>query len=178
MARSDERRSKHCQGVSASSSGPSVKLKKLAKRLRPHSYQEESSLPWSTPIKRSWIIARRISWMWCISATSLAIAHLWREAPMKDFGLSFIKIGTELCFIWNLLQWSSNSMLILSTWGTRACTSTGYLKLVTYMVSLICCSLGTTRIKKSSQSYTPLSSMTRKRGSLCGWLMAKGSMWS
>jgi hypothetical protein len=35
-------------------------------------------------------------------------------------------------------------------------------------VSLICSSLGTTRIKKSSLSSTPLSSMTRKRGSLCG----------
>jgi hypothetical protein len=36
------------------------------------------------------------------------------------------------------------------------------------MVSLICSSLGTTGIKKSSPSSTPLSSMTRKRGFLCG----------
>jgi hypothetical protein len=35
-------------------------------------------------------------------------------------------------------------------------------------VSLICSSLGTTGIKKSSLSSTPLSSMTRKRVSLCG----------
>jgi hypothetical protein len=47
-------------------------------------------------------------------------------------------------------------------------TSTGYLKLVTCMVLLIYSTLGTTRIKKSSPSSTPLSSMTRKRGSLCG----------
>jgi hypothetical protein len=40
--------------------------------------------------------------------------------------------------------------------------------LVTCMVSLICSNLGTTEIKKSSSSSTPLSSMTRKRGSLCG----------
>jgi hypothetical protein len=38
-----------------------------------------------------------------------------RESPMKDFGLFFIKIDTGLCFIRNHLQWSSNSMLILST---------------------------------------------------------------
>jgi hypothetical protein len=42
------------------------------------------------------------------------------------------------------------------------------LRLVTCMVSLICFSLGTTEIKKSSQSYTSLSSMTRKREYLCG----------
>jgi hypothetical protein len=34
--------------------------------------------------------------------------------------------------------------------------------------SQICYSLGTIEIKKSSLSYTPLSSLTRKRGSLCG----------
>jgi hypothetical protein len=43
MARSDERRSKHRQDVGASSSVPSTKPKKLAKRPRAHSYQEESS---------------------------------------------------------------------------------------------------------------------------------------
>jgi hypothetical protein len=42
MARGDERRSKHCQDVGVSSSGPSAKPKKLAKRPRPSSYQEES----------------------------------------------------------------------------------------------------------------------------------------
>jgi hypothetical protein len=42
MARGDECRSKHHQDVGASSSGPSAKPKKLAKRSRPSSYQEES----------------------------------------------------------------------------------------------------------------------------------------
>jgi hypothetical protein len=49
MAHGDERRSKHRQVVSASSSGPSAKPKKLAKRPRPSSYQEESSLEVSPP---------------------------------------------------------------------------------------------------------------------------------
>jgi hypothetical protein len=49
MARGDERRSKHRQDVGASSSGPSAKLKKLAKRPRPSSYQEESSPKVSPP---------------------------------------------------------------------------------------------------------------------------------
>jgi hypothetical protein len=49
MARGDERRSKHRQDVGASSSGPSVKPKKLAKRSRPNSYQEESYLEVSPP---------------------------------------------------------------------------------------------------------------------------------
>jgi hypothetical protein len=49
MARGDERRSKHRQDVGDSSSGPSAKSKKLAKRLRPSSYQEESSLEVSPP---------------------------------------------------------------------------------------------------------------------------------
>jgi hypothetical protein len=43
MARGDEHRSKHRQDVGASSSGPSTKPKKLAKRPRPSSYQEEFS---------------------------------------------------------------------------------------------------------------------------------------
>jgi hypothetical protein len=40
MAHGDERCSMHRQDVGASSSGPSAKPKKLAKRLRPRSYQE------------------------------------------------------------------------------------------------------------------------------------------
>jgi hypothetical protein len=43
MAHGDECRSKHHQDVGASSSGPSAKPKKLVKRSRPSSYQEESS---------------------------------------------------------------------------------------------------------------------------------------
>jgi hypothetical protein len=49
MARGDERCSKHRQDVSASSSGPSTKPKKLVKRPRPISYQEESSPEVSPP---------------------------------------------------------------------------------------------------------------------------------
>jgi hypothetical protein len=49
MARGDERRSKHHQDVVAFSSGLSTKPKKLAKRPRPSSYQEESSPEVSPP---------------------------------------------------------------------------------------------------------------------------------
>jgi hypothetical protein len=49
MAHGDERCTKHCQDVDASSSGPSAKPKKLAKRPRPSSYQEESSPEVSPP---------------------------------------------------------------------------------------------------------------------------------
>jgi hypothetical protein len=49
MARGDERRSKHHQDVDASSSGPSTKPKKFAKRPRPSNYQEESSPEVSPP---------------------------------------------------------------------------------------------------------------------------------
>jgi hypothetical protein len=43
MTRGDEHHSKHRQDVGTSSSGPSTKPKKFAKRPRPCSYQEESS---------------------------------------------------------------------------------------------------------------------------------------
>jgi hypothetical protein len=49
MAHGDERRSKHRQDVGASFSGPFAKPKKLAKRPRPSSYQEESSPEVSPP---------------------------------------------------------------------------------------------------------------------------------
>jgi hypothetical protein len=49
MPRGDERRSKHHQDVGASSSGLSGKPKKLGKRPRPSSYQEESSPEISPP---------------------------------------------------------------------------------------------------------------------------------
>jgi hypothetical protein len=49
MAHGDERRSKHHQDVGASSSAPSTKPKKLAKRPRPSSYQEKSSSEISPP---------------------------------------------------------------------------------------------------------------------------------
>jgi hypothetical protein len=49
MTRGDERCSKHRQDVGASSSGPSTKPKKLVKRPRPSSYQEESSPEVSPP---------------------------------------------------------------------------------------------------------------------------------
>jgi hypothetical protein len=49
MACGDERHLKHRQDVGASSSGPSAKPKKLAKRPKPSNYQEESSLEASPP---------------------------------------------------------------------------------------------------------------------------------
>jgi hypothetical protein len=49
MTHGDECHSKHRQDVGASSSGLSAKPKKLAKRLRPRSYQEESSPEASPP---------------------------------------------------------------------------------------------------------------------------------
>jgi hypothetical protein len=49
MVHGDERRSKHHHDVDASSSGPSAMPKKLAKRPRPSSYQEESSPEVSPP---------------------------------------------------------------------------------------------------------------------------------
>jgi hypothetical protein len=49
LTRGDERRSKHRQDVGDSSSDPSAKPKKLAKRPRPSSYQEESSPDVSPP---------------------------------------------------------------------------------------------------------------------------------
>jgi hypothetical protein len=50
MAHSDQRHSKHHQDVGAFSSGPSAEPKKLAKRPKPHSYQEESSPEASPPL--------------------------------------------------------------------------------------------------------------------------------
>jgi hypothetical protein len=49
MARGDERRSKHHQDVGGSSSGPSAKPKKLAKRPRPSNNQGQSSPEVSPP---------------------------------------------------------------------------------------------------------------------------------
>jgi hypothetical protein len=49
VAHGDERRLKHHQDVGASSSGPSAKPKKLAKRPRPSNYQEGSSPKASPP---------------------------------------------------------------------------------------------------------------------------------
>jgi hypothetical protein len=49
MAHGDEHRSKHHQYIGASSSGPSAKPNKLAKRPRPSSYQEETSSEVSPP---------------------------------------------------------------------------------------------------------------------------------
>jgi hypothetical protein len=49
MAHGDERHSKHRRDVGASSSGPSAKPKKLSKRSRPSSYQQESSPEVSPP---------------------------------------------------------------------------------------------------------------------------------
>jgi hypothetical protein len=102
-----------------------------------------------------------------------------KERGMRDSRHSFIKIGTGLCFTQIHLRWSNISGLTLIIWGKRRrCTSTLFLRLVTSIESLICCSLGIAGIKKLSQSSTPLSSMIRKRESLCGWLLGGGFKWS
>jgi hypothetical protein len=133
MAHGDECHSKHHQHVGASSSGPSAKPKKLAKRPRPSSYREESSHEVSpphggTPDETEYLkmyspevhitqgivnYSKEDPMNLMSSATSLATACLRRDSLMRDSGLSFIKIGIGLCFIQNHLQWSS-SMLILS----------------------------------------------------------------
>jgi hypothetical protein len=51
------------------------------------------------PHGRLWTTARRIPWMWCISAIKLATTWSRRGALMRDSGLSFIKIGIGLSFI-------------------------------------------------------------------------------
>jgi hypothetical protein len=164
MTRGDEHRSKHRQDVSASSSGLSTKPKKLVKRPRPCSYQEESSpeVPpprGGTPDETECLMTHSPE-----IHTNWEIMNYSKEDPMnvmhlcnKPYYNSSKERGTDERF-WTFFH---------QDW---------YFKLVTCMVSLICSSLGTTGIKKSSLSSTQLSSMTRKRGYLCGWLMAKGSM--
>jgi hypothetical protein len=119
MARGDERRLKHRQDVGASSSGPSTKPKKIAKRPRPSSYQEESSPEVSPPrggtpdeieclkmyspeihITRDIVnYSKEDPLKWCISATRLATTWSRSGALMRDSKPSFIKIGIGLCFI-------------------------------------------------------------------------------
>jgi hypothetical protein len=135
MARGDERRSKHRHNVGASSSGPSAKPKKLVKRPRPSSYQEESSPEVSpahggTPDETECLQVHSSE-----IHTNREIVNYNKEDPMnvmhlcnkpcynsskergtdERFWTFPIKIGTGLCCIQNHLQWSSNNMLILNT---------------------------------------------------------------
>jgi hypothetical protein len=117
MARGNEHHSKYRQDVNASSSGPSAKPKKLAKRPRPSSYQEESS-PEATPPHGGTLDETECLKMYppmihtnreivnYSKEDPMIVMHLHnklcynsskeREAPMKDFGLSFIKISIRL----------------------------------------------------------------------------------
>jgi hypothetical protein len=131
MACGDEYRSKHHQDVAGSSAKPN----KLVKRPRPRSYQEESSLEaspprGSTPDETEWLKMYPP-----VIHTNREIVNYNKEDPMnvmhfcdKPCYSSSKERGTDerfwtffhqdwygLCFIRNYLQWSSDSMLILST---------------------------------------------------------------
>jgi hypothetical protein len=122
MAHGDERCSKHRQDVSASSSGPSAKPKKLVKRPRPHSYQEESSPEASSPRGSTPDETECLKMFPPMIHTNREIMNYSKEDPMnvmhllnkpcyssskergtdERFWTFFIKIGIELCFIRNL----------------------------------------------------------------------------
>jgi hypothetical protein len=83
MARGDERRSKHRQDVGASSSGPSAIPKKLVKRPRPSSYQDESS-PEVSPARGGTLDETKCLKMHCPEIhTNRAIVNYSNEDPMN-----------------------------------------------------------------------------------------------
>jgi hypothetical protein len=93
MACDDERHSKHHQDVGASSSGPSTKPKKLAKRPQPSNYQEESSPEVSSPhggIPNE---------MECLKMYSLEI-HTTREIVnnSKEDPLNMVHLNNKACY--------------------------------------------------------------------------------
>jgi hypothetical protein len=82
MAHGDEHRSKHHQDVGASSSGPSAKPKKLAKRSRPCSYQEFS--PEASPPRGSTLDDTECLKMYPpVIHTNLEIVIYNKEDPMN-----------------------------------------------------------------------------------------------
>jgi hypothetical protein len=93
MARGDEHRSKHYQDVGASSSGPSAKPKKLAKRPRPGSYQEEPSPEVSPPHGGT------PNEMECLKMYSLEI-HTTREIVnySKEDPLNVVHLLNKACY--------------------------------------------------------------------------------
>jgi hypothetical protein len=119
MTHGDECRLKHRQDAGASSSGPSTKPKKLAKRPRLSSYQEESSPEVSPPhggtpdetecLKMHSLEIHTTREIMNYSKEDLLnVVHLHSKACynlVKEWGTderfwtSFIKIGIRLCFI-------------------------------------------------------------------------------
>jgi hypothetical protein len=93
MACGYERRSKHHQDVGASSSGPSAKPKKLAKRPRPSSYQEESSPEVSPPHGGTSDETE------CLKMYSLEI-HTTREIVnySKEDPLNVVQLRNKACY--------------------------------------------------------------------------------
>jgi hypothetical protein len=93
MARGDEHRLKHHQDVGASSNGPSVKPKKLAKRPRPSSYQGESSPEVSSPRGGTLDETK------CLKMYSLEI-HTTREIVnySKEDPLNMVHLRNKTCY--------------------------------------------------------------------------------
>jgi hypothetical protein len=93
MTHGDERHSKHCQDVGASSSDPSAKPKKLAKRPWPSSYQEESS-PEVSPPRGSTADDTE-----CLKMYSLEI-HTTREIMnySKEDPLNMVHLRSKACY--------------------------------------------------------------------------------
>jgi hypothetical protein len=93
MAHGDEHRLKHHQDVSASSSGPSTKPKKLAKRSLHISYQEESSPEVSPPCGGT------LDEMECLKMYSSEI-HTMREIVnySKEDPLNVVHLRNDACY--------------------------------------------------------------------------------
>jgi hypothetical protein len=93
MAHGDERRSKHRQDVGGSSSGPSAKPKKLTKRPRPSSYQEESSPEVSAPRGGT------PDEMDCLMMYSLEIHTTWEIVNYsKEDPLNVVHLHNKACY--------------------------------------------------------------------------------
>jgi hypothetical protein len=180
MARSNERRSKHHQNVSASSSGPSAKPKKLAKRPRPRTYQEESSPEVSPPRGSTPDETECLKMYRPMIHTNREIVNYSKEDPMYVMHLrnkpcysSSKERGTDERF-WSFFHqdwyhtvfYPKSSLVVEQQYVDIEYMRNKkdmHFNRVLEAVSLICYNLGTTGIKKSYQSSTPLSSMTRKR---------------
>jgi hypothetical protein len=93
MAHGDEHGSKHYQDVVASSSGPSTKPEKLAKRPRPNNYQEESS-PEVSPPRGGTLDETE-----CLKMHSLEI-HTTREIVnySKEDPLNVVHLRSKACY--------------------------------------------------------------------------------
>jgi hypothetical protein len=133
-----ERRTKHRQDTGGSSSqAPAARSKLLAKRRRPSSLREEFSPEYSPPRGDAPESPDEVE---CLTMSSPEIhtnrdivnyskedpmnlvklrnqpcyKSTRKEAPMRDFGHSFIKIGIKLCYIRRLIRWSNISGFTLS----------------------------------------------------------------